>query len=453
MSAAIDLAQEALDVCPANPPSLELAEAFDMLANLLQMNGRKSESMTVVESGLAVARAVGARGTEANLLLTQASNLCGTGDFDRGFETFEAARAVVGDQPSLRYHTNLSHYLHVIGDFRKAAEVARSGVAAARALGLERYVGCMVAGNTAEPLVALGEWSEAESVVRRALALDPQFEYAAQLRWVLAELATYRGEFAEAETLLDEIATTLGGFTAEGFQYSFLAGFLAIITGDWEAAWNHARVVMALKGFEEATLPYRLLCIGAAALRRGDIDSNWEDLEETAANLPTGSGTGVWSTWFAAERENTVAAWRRALAETPERRHLAVTAWLQAGLAASLRRDGDAAGARVVAQQGVSVLEPLGAEALVRLLRTAGGLSVPRTTVTTGAADKLTPREREVVGLVARGRTNGEIAKHLHLSTKTVSVHVSNILSKLGLGGRGEAGAWAHAHGLVPPVE
>ena len=55
----------------------------------------------------------------------------------------------------------------------------------------------------------------------------------------------------------------------------------------------------------------------------------------------------------------------------------------------------------------------------------------------------LTPREAEILQHVAAGRTNGEIGKQLFISTKTVSVHVSNILGKLGASGRTEAAAIA----------
>jgi len=61
----------------------------------------------------------------------------------------------------------------------------------------------------------------------------------------------------------------------------------------------------------------------------------------------------------------------------------------------------------------------------------------------------LTPRELEVLQLVAAGRSNGEIATALFISTKTASVHVSNILAKLGVSGRGEAAAVAHRVGLT----
>ena len=69
-----------------------------------------------------------------------------------------------------------------------------------------------------------------------------------------------------------------------------------------------------------------------------------------------------------------------------------------------------------------------------RRARTAGGL---------------TAREAEVLALVAEGRSNGEIGRALFISTKTASVHVSNILAKLGAASRGEAVAVARTAGLL----
>ena len=61
----------------------------------------------------------------------------------------------------------------------------------------------------------------------------------------------------------------------------------------------------------------------------------------------------------------------------------------------------------------------------------------------------LTTREQEILGLVAQGRSNGEIGRQLFISTKTVSVHVSNILAKLGAAGRTEAAAIARRRGVL----
>ena len=61
----------------------------------------------------------------------------------------------------------------------------------------------------------------------------------------------------------------------------------------------------------------------------------------------------------------------------------------------------------------------------------------------------LTPREVEVIGLVARGETNRAIARQLAISERTVDRHVSNILMKLALPSRSAATGYAYEHGLV----
>ncbi len=66
------------------------------------------------------------------------------------------------------------------------------------------------------------------------------------------------------------------------------------------------------------------------------------------------------------------------------------------------------------------------------------------------AAFGLTSRERDVLRLVAAGRSNRRIAEELFISPKTASVHVSNILAKLDVSGRGEAAALAHRLRLFP---
>ena len=67
-------------------------------------------------------------------------------------------------------------------------------------------------------------------------------------------------------------------------------------------------------------------------------------------------------------------------------------------------------------------------------------------------ASPLTRREREVLALLAEGRSNRQIAETLFISESTAGVHVSNILGKLGVSGRTEAAAVAFRAGLVSPT-
>ncbi len=70
------------------------------------------------------------------------------------------------------------------------------------------------------------------------------------------------------------------------------------------------------------------------------------------------------------------------------------------------------------------------------------------------AADRtspLTAREQDVLRLLAQGRSNRQIGEELFISGKTASVHVSNILAKLGAASRGEAVAVAYREGLIAP--
>ena len=85
---------------------------------------------------------------------------------------------------------------------------------------------------------------------------------------------------------------------------------------------------------------------------------------------------------------------------------------------------------------------PRDADAAAELLRRHGvrGRTGPKD------AGLLTRREQEVLQLVAQGLTNVDIAARLHLSRKTVGHHVSSVLAKLGVKGRGEAAAWATSH-------
>jgi DNA-binding NarL/FixJ family response regulator len=109
-------------------------------------------------------------------------------------------------------------------------------------------------------------------------------------------------------------------------------------------------------------------------------------------------------------------------------------------------------------EQARATAEALGAvplsRALVELGRRArfttpssSGPSPASSSPAESALTTLTGREHEVLALVAVGLTNREIAERLFIANKTVSVHVSNILAKLGVSSRTQAAAYAHQEG------
>ncbi|WP_328889726.1 response regulator transcription factor [Streptomyces sp. NBC_00316] len=116
---------------------------------------------------------------------------------------------------------------------------------------------------------------------------------------------------------------------------------------------------------------------------------------------------------------------------------------LRAGASGYVYKDVDPdalAGAIRSVYAGHVLLQPEVAGALLAQEDAGGG---------TGRGSTLTDREREVLGLIADGRSNREIARALVLSEKTVKTHVSNILMKLDLADRTQAALWAVRHGAA----
>ena len=103
------------------------------------------------------------------------------------------------------------------------------------------------------------------------------------------------------------------------------------------------------------------------------------------------------------------------------------------------------AGIRVVAA-GDALLAPSVTQRLIENFRSRPDASPSRDA---SELDDLTDREREVLVLVARGMTNGDIAAHLFLSEGTVKTHVKRIFAKLGLHDRTQAVILAYEVGLV----
>ncbi len=151
--------------------------------------------------------------------------------------------------------------------------------------------------------------------------------------------------------------------------------------------------------------------------------------------------------------------WSEAVQACEEYGHVPEKAYATTRLALALSAVGRVDDARGAAEQVRPVAEQLGMRPLLALLDGVGApggaggraAATPRSPGRRAAAatTDLTPREREVLDRLGLGRTNGEIAAELFISTKTASVHVSNILAKLGAATRGEAAAIARRRGLV----
>jgi DNA-binding CsgD family transcriptional regulator len=150
------------------------------------------------------------------------------------------------------------------------------------------------------------------------------------------------------------------------------------------------------------------------------------------------------------EETDLVDAWTKAVTEFEQFGHVFELARSRTRLAAVLRATGRTAEAREQADAARATARRLGAEPLLRELRALGAAPGTRPAEGSRHGEALTPRELEILALVAQGRTNSEIARQLFISAKTVSVHVSNILAKLGAAGRTEAAALARQRHLLP---
>jgi two-component system, NarL family, response regulator LiaR len=118
---------------------------------------------------------------------------------------------------------------------------------------------------------------------------------------------------------------------------------------------------------------------------------------------------------------------------------------LRAGALAYLRKTAGVeqiVGSVRAAARGESVLDPRIAARLVREVRTSAQRRAP--------LDLLSPREREVLTVLARGRSNRQIARELAITEETVKAHVSSILAKLHLTDRTQAAIFGLQQRLVP---
>ena len=477
------VSREAIAMLPADPPTPERASALATYVRTLLFEENDPTLPAVLEEAVAAARAAGAADAEASALVSmgiyresrEPDPMVGT--------LFARARDLAveaGDyQVALRAAFHLARSIFDRGDLPAAVRAADEGMRFTLAHGL----GWASYGTTLRSLQFLihytsGNWAEAErlasgfpvQVVRPAEAQISAYalflevargdDVTERLRWLepllgedfitmyiarglVAEHALWQGDTGTALEHVDALLAALAP--------ADVAALRIAATG----LWAHADRAARARASGDA---------GTAAAAAAAADPLLERARTAASTTPDG-GTRAWlglegHAWLArAEAEHArvhgaddPTLWRTALDAfsygfTYE---AARSRWrLAEALAARGSRDEAAAEWRTALREA----EALGAAPLVRALNDLGSrarLASRRTAAGPASAPGgLTAREREVLALVAEGRNNREIAAALFISPKTASVHVSNILAKLGVASRTRAAAKARADGLL----
>ncbi|WP_172836094.1 helix-turn-helix transcriptional regulator [Microlunatus soli] len=455
---ALETVDRALSLVPREPPTRRLADVLTMrAARLLLLH--KPASIEAAREAIVAARQVDAIGLEAHARNTLGSALIVLDvDPEQGWTELDQAGALspVSDNVRLRHSINCSDTLYQTGRYRESFDVAVRARDVAGRLGQERRSGVMLAGNAAEAAMALGDWSRARELVEWALKLSPPGNHWVHQRRLLASILLWVDDDADAAAeILCEISAH-SQLAATGPQY-FAAlqqslAEVALANGDPVGAWDIER--RTLDTLPWAELGHDLPALGVAAMAYGRADGRPADwapwLRQRMIFRDTLPITRQWASYIEAELRASTQQWTsaiatmRAAAAPP---HMIGYATLRS--AASQLADGQHDEARRSAQVARELADRMGLRLLQRWVVEfcdAAFADDPKG-VRSGDSPQpdvgggLTPREQEVLTLVADGLSNRQIGQQLVISTKTASVHVSNILAKLGVGSRGEAAA------------
>ncbi|WP_217162339.1 LuxR family transcriptional regulator [Streptomyces sp. AC512_CC834] len=468
------------------PPSQVHAEVLAMSANWSMLHSPGPGAVTAAERAVEYARMVGADDIELNARLTLGGLMVDAGHIDAGLtEMFQVRDLVVAQDRSAvvaRSHVNLPSTLESVGRSEEALTILREGVDLTRRMGLLESE-AWVWGNLAESLISLGRWDEALEAADMAGApgRSPAPRGGAALKRAVVTLA--RGERSEAARLLAEARAAYGTHDPMPQHHLPLAALtvgIAAAEGRLpDARAELGRVLDA--GFPPGTQRYGWPLLLSAAEAEADARALpaaeegraeiLERLAKAARSLTTGAPV-----WAAHERWVRAELHRAHGLDTPQTWSEAVTAFeclerpyelarVRRRLAGALLATGgedERARATELLRLARTVADHLGARPLsdavgllgrrarLTLGGTAGPAAAAAAPVDPADALGLTGRERDVLRLVSDGRTNRQIAEELFISPKTASVHVSNILAKLGVSGRGEAAAVAHRLALFP---
>jgi DNA-binding CsgD family transcriptional regulator/tetratricopeptide (TPR) repeat protein len=473
--------ERAVDLVPAEPPSSERAYALGSLAGGLMMAWRYTESLRISDEALALARDIGAREAEVRALTVVGVDLAHLGRAEEGLAYLRQALQLaeeIGDLIGLeRVYINSTSTLTMLERNRESAELGRAGLASMHRHGI---VSTLLVADLAEALFAIGDWDEAERLSAAALRHTTS-SFLDGLLTIRALVEIGRGDLDAAQAHLDAASATLHEYRSIGLHDAFVAD-LAL----WQRRWTDADtairdgLVRALAPqCEPAQIPVQLcaqglraqaeLAVLARARRDDDAVGNWltrarelvtiarRAAAEASAITP---GAGSWLALAEAEysRARGIAqpeSWSEAAAawDRLERPPLAAYCrWREAEALVAVGASRTEAGAP--ARAAYAVATRIGARPLAReleLLAQRARLDLEPLDTASGDSGQdledvlgLTPREAEVLALIARGYTNREIAAELVISVKTASVHVSHILAKLDVPNRREAAAIAH---------
>jgi DNA-binding CsgD family transcriptional regulator len=436
------------------------AEVLAPLGRALMLLGREDEARPVIEETLDLAGRFGDDCTAADALNNLAIAEAHRGRFAEALAALDTAgtkaeRAGDGDT-MLRSIVNTADTLEASGESEAAVETARKALTLAESLGRARTQGIFAANNLSEAQVSLGRWDDVIETFDRAKELSPAPGLRSQHLLNRGQIAVARGETEVAAETVEE----LRALSAADDPYPQQVLPLARLIIEWRLAEGDApgAIAATTQAITEHDLDrevrhtWPILVAGMRACAAQRDDALAEKLHGIAAvTLAYGPVMTARRAVFTAETARAGGVPDRAAWDA------AVTAWEALGypypLAYALLRAAEAAvsadgrdDASALLSRAAALTDRLGA----RPLRAEIDLVARRARLTVAGKPAgqpvfgLTAREQEVLRLVAEGRSNRDIAEELFISAKTASVHVSNILAKLGVSSRGEAAATAH---------
>jgi DNA-binding CsgD family transcriptional regulator len=477
--------EEAVALLANRPPSPEQAFTLSALGQSLMLRDKFADAERVLRRAIRGARAVNALATEGHALCSLGPVLVELGQMAEGLaasrRALELCRAHGTTEDVCRCFVCLAHSLYFSGLYDEAERVAADGMAYAESIGQLRYYGAALTGNRIMALILSGRWREA-AAAKAAFDLEmPESDPYLQVRWL--NLLLGEGRADEARPLINRLLDLTADADDVQFRASALlrAGELAGL----ESRWNDARGLLAdgLAAAADTDDQYYRSRGYAVALQAeadraqagGSRNNQIADIYETADRLIADARrlvrpaaalpeTRAWlitaeAHYLRVRAHDDPQTWTRVAegwAHIGQPYQAAIARYRQAD--ALVRSHGDRGDATHAARNALVVAERLGAVPLaadIRRLAERGRLDLaaaaaePARSATAGLG--VTSREAEVLRELAIGRTNRQIAEALFISEKTASVHVTNLLRKLGVTSRVEAAAIAQRAGMSAP--